>query len=136
MNSLVLSAFARGLFWLMIAVSLFILYRGHNEPGGGFVGGLVAASGFAILALAEGVGRVRRAFRFHPVSVMGAGLVLALLSGVPGLLLHGSFLTHWWWHAGSFHTGTALLFDIGVYLVVVGGVLALVLRFYEEDGQP
>ncbi len=136
MNSLVLSAFARGLFWLMIAVSLFILYRGHNEPGGGFVGGLVAASGFAILALAEGVGRVRRSFRFHPVSVMGAGLVLALLSGVPGLLLHGSFLTHWWWHAGSFHTGTALLFDIGVYLVVVGGVLALVLRFYEEDGQP
>lgn len=133
MNSLVFSAFARFFFALMIAVSLFILYRGHNEPGGGFVGGLVAASGFAILALAEGVTTARRVLRVHPVSVMGVGLVLALLSGIPGLLTHGSFLTHWWLHLGSFHTGTALIFDIGVYLVVVGGILALVLRFYEED---
>ncbi|MBB3935315.1 MnhB domain-containing protein [Aureimonas phyllosphaerae] len=133
MNSLVLSAFARIFFWLMIAVSLYILYRGHNEPGGGFVGGLIGASGFAILVLAEGVEAARAALRIHPVAAMGAGLVLALLSGLPGLLLEGAFLTHWWLHIGSFHTGTALLFDIGVYLVVVGGILALVLRFYEED---
>lgn len=133
MNSIVLSAFAKIFFWLMIAVSLYVLYRGHNEPGGGFVGGLIGASGFAILALAEGVEAARRALRVHPMSLMGVGLVLALLSGVPGLLTHGSFLTHWWLHIDGFHTGTALIFDIGVYFVVVGGILSLVLRFYEED---
>ncbi|RIX97735.1 Na(+)/H(+) antiporter subunit B [Aureimonas flava] len=133
MNSIVLSAFSRLFFLLMIAVSLYVLYRGHNEPGGGFVGGLIGASGLAVLALAEGVDAARRALRLHPVAVMGLGLVLALLSGVPGLVTHGSFLTHWWLHLGSLHLGTALLFDIGVYMVVIGGVLALVLRFYEED---
>lgn len=133
MNSVVFTAFSRLFFGLMIAVSLYILYRGHNEPGGGFVGGLVAASGFAILALADGVGAARRALRVHPVTAMGVGLVLALISGIPGIFTHGSFLTHWWLHIGSFHTGTALIFDIGVYFVVVGGILSLVLRFYEED---
>ena len=51
---------------------------------------------------------------------------------MPGLVTDQSFLTHWWLHIGSFHTGTALIFDIGVYLVVIGGVMAMVLRFYEE----
>ena len=88
---------------------------------------------FAILALADGVGAARRALRVHPVTAMGVGLVLALISGIPGIFTHGSFLTHWWLHIGSFHTGTALIFDIGVYFVVVGGILSLVLRFYEED---
>ena len=133
MNSLVLSALARFFFALMIAVSLYILTRGHNEPGGGFVGGLVGASGFAVLALAEGVAAARRALRVHPVALMGTGLALALLSGLPGLVLRGSFLAHWWLHLGDFHTGTALVFDIGVYLVVIGAVLALILRFYGED---
>lgn len=136
MNSLVLSAFARLFFAMMIAVSLYVLYRGHNEPGGGFVGGLIGASGLAVLALAEGVGAARRVLHLHPVALMGTGLVLALLSGLPGLFLQGSYLTHWWLHLGSLHLGTALLFDIGVYLVVIGGVLALVLRFYEEDESP
>ncbi|MFC3124155.1 MnhB domain-containing protein [Pseudoroseomonas globiformis] len=133
MNSLIFSALSRPLFWLMIVVSLFILYRGHNEPGGGFIGGLIAASGFAILALAEGIRPARRAMRVHPVTLLGVGLSLGLLSGLPGLVSHGSFLTHWWFHSGSFHIGTTLLFDLGVYFAVVGGVLSLVLRFYEEE---
>lgn len=133
MNSLILSAFSRFLFALMLVVSLYILYRGHNDPGGGFVGGLMAAAGFAILALADGVQAARRMVRVHPVALMGAGLVLALLSGLPGLVNRGSFLAHWWFHAGDFHSGTALAFDIGVYLAVLGGILALILRFYEEQ---
>ncbi|WP_185984934.1 MnhB domain-containing protein [Aureimonas mangrovi] len=135
MNSLILTAFARIFFAILIGVSIFILYRGHNQPGGGFVGGLMAAAGFAVLALAEGVAAARRALPFHPVTVMGIGLVMAIVSGVPGLFSDDSYLTHWWFHAGDFHTGTALIFDIGVYLVVMSGILALVLRFYEEEGE-
>ncbi|SHI96976.1 multisubunit sodium/proton antiporter, MrpB subunit (TC 2.A.63.1) [Aureimonas altamirensis DSM 21988] len=132
MSSLVLSAMSRIIFVIMFAVSLFILYRGHNFPGGGFVGGLVAASGFAVLALADGAVSARKALYFHPVALTGCGLTMAIASGLPGLVTSSSYLTHWWLHIGSFHTGTALIFDIGVYFVVIGGVMAMVLRFYEE----
>ncbi len=133
MNSVIFSTAARFLFWLMLAVSVYILYRGHNEPGGGFVGGLVGALALTILALAEGVPAARRRLRVHPVFLIGLGIALALVSGLPGLFLDGDFLTHQWYElAGGFKIGTTLLFDVGVYLVVFGGMLALVFRLYEE----
>lgn len=135
MRSLVLSALARPLFGTLLAISVVILFRGHNEPGGGFVGGLVAAAGFAVIALADGGGAARSRLRAHPVEVMGAGLLLAFLSGLPGLVSRGSFLAHEWVTlpvAGGLKLGTTMLFDLGVYLVVLGGVLALILRLYEE----
>ncbi|MFC3608121.1 MnhB domain-containing protein [Stutzerimonas tarimensis] len=125
------SAFSRVFFVLMLAVSLYVLYRGHNEPGGGFVGGLIAASGFAILALAQGIDAARSALRLQPMVVIGIGVLAAAVSGLPGLLLEDSYLTHQWAILGNFHLGTTLLFDVGVYLVVLGGILSLVLRFYE-----
>lgn len=115
----------------MLVVSLYVLYRGHNEPGGGFVGGLLAAAGFATLALSQGIEAARRALRIEPMVLLGVGILAAVASGLPGLLLDGSFLTHQWAVFGDFHLGTTLLFDIGVYLVVLGGILSLVLRFYE-----
>lgn len=131
MNSIILSAFARIFFLLMFAVSLYILYRGHNEPGGGFVGGLMAAAGFAVLALADGIERARSALKVSPVLVIGIGLIATITSGLPGLFLDGSFLAHQWTVLGNLAVGTTLLFDLGVYLVVLGGIFALILRFYE-----
>ncbi len=122
---------SRLFFVLMIGVSLFMLFRGHNEPGGGFIGGLIAALGFALLAMAHDVGTARRALVIHPVALMGTGLLLSFVSGLPGLLSDRSFLTHWWMEIGSTHLGTATIFDIGVYCVVIGGVLCLVFRLYE-----
>jgi len=132
MNSLIFAAFSRILFGVMLVVSVYVLYRGHNEPGGGFVGGLIAAAGFATLALARGVEVARATLRFEPMTVIGFGILAALLSGLPGLWLDGSFLTHQWLVLGNFHLGTTLLFDIGVYLVVLGGILSLILLFYED----
>jgi len=132
MNSLIFAAFSRILFSVMLVVSVYVLYRGHNEPGGGFVGGLIAAAGFATLALARGVEVARATLRFEPMTVIGFGILAALLSGLPGLWLDGSFLTHQWLVLGNFHLGTTLLFDIGVYLVVLGGIPSLILRFYED----
>lgn len=122
MNSLIFAAFSRILFGVMLVVSVYVLYRGHNEPGGGF----------ATLALARGVEVARATLRFEPMTVIGFGILAALLSGLPGLWLDGSFLTHQWLVLGNFHLGTTLLFDIGVYLVVLGGILSLILRFYED----
>jgi len=137
MRSIVLTATARLFFGLMLLASLWLLLRGHNEPGGGFVGGLVGAAAFATLALAMGVEAAKRRLAVHPVILMSVGLIIALLSGVPGILLDGSFLTHQWASLplgiADLKLGTTIAFDIGVYLVVVGGVLAFMFRLYVEE---
>lgn len=133
MSSLIFSATTRILFWLMLGASLFILLRGHNEPGGGFVGGLVAAMAIGIVALANGVTSARQMLRAHPVAMAGLGLLLAFISGLPGLWVEGSFLTHQWIiFDNGFKLGTTLIFDLGVYLVVLGGMLSLIFRLYED----
>ena len=131
MNSFIFSALSRSFFVLMLAVSLYVFYRGHNEPGGGFVGGLIAACGFAVLALAEGIDVARAALRVHPMVVVGIGVVAVIASGALGLFADGSYLAHQWAEVAGIGVGTTMLFDGGVYLVVLGGILALVLRFYE-----
>ena len=133
MSSLIFSTMARILCWLMLAASIFILLRGHDEPGGGFVGGLVAAMAIGIVALADGVSAARRRLRAHPIAVGGLGLVLAFVSGLPGLWADGSLLAHQWLvFENGFKIGTTLVFDMGVYLVVLGGMLSLIFRLYED----
>ncbi len=135
MHSLILSAVARIFFAIMLAGSVWVLLRGHNEPGGGFIGGLVGAAGFATLALALGVESARRALLLHPVVLMGTGLVLAFASGAPGLVTDTSFLTHQWGSLAGIKLGTTIIFDLGVYFVVVGGVLSFMFRLYAEDAR-
>lgn len=133
MRSIIFSAMAQVLFWLMLAVSLLILWRGHNQPGGGFVGGLIAAMAVGVIALADGVRKARKLLPLHPIQVIGLGVLLALLSGVPALFFGESFLQHQWITLGSdFKVGTPLVFDLGVYLVVLGGMVSLIFRLYEE----
>jgi multicomponent Na+:H+ antiporter subunit A len=110
-------------------LSLIILYRGHNLPGGGFIGGLVAASAVLLLLLASGLDEARRRLRFDPHYLLGVGLAIAAGSGVFGLATGEPFLTGLWLPAfelpglGTVHLGTPLLFDVGVYLTVVGFTL-------------
>jgi multicomponent Na+:H+ antiporter subunit A len=123
-------------FWLLLVLSVAILLRGHNAIGGGFVGGLTAALAFAVISLAHGVERARTTLRVHPLSLVGGGLLLALASGMPGLVIYGDFLRHVWLEADVFgihvKQGTALLFDLGVYTVVLGGVLAFLFGLQRE----
>ncbi len=124
------------LFWLLLLASIIILLRGHNEPGGGFVGGLAAALAFAVLSLAHGARRAEKALRFQPLTLVGFGLALGVASGLPGMLVPGGapFLTHLWWEPGGVlpKLGTTMLFDIGVYLVVLGAVLSFLFGLQKE----
>ncbi|WP_099865578.1 MnhB domain-containing protein [Pararhizobium haloflavum] len=131
--SLIFTTMTRIFFILLLVASIFMLFRGHNNPGGGFIGGLFAALAFALLALSDSVDTARRALMVHPITLLGLGLLLALLSGLPGLFSDSSFLRHWWTSIGALHVGTATIFDVGVFLVVIGGVLSLVFRFYQEE---
>ncbi|RMX08199.1 Na(+)/H(+) antiporter subunit B [Corticibacter populi] len=134
MNSLIFKSTARLLFWAMLVASLVILWRGHNQPGGGFVGGLVAAMAFGVVALSQDVQVARRRLRVHPVALTGLGVLLAVLSGLPGMWRGAGFLTHQWLvFDNGFKLSTTLVFDVGVYCSVMGGMLCLVLRLYEDD---
>jgi multicomponent Na+:H+ antiporter subunit B len=136
MDSLILRSAARLLLPLLLLFSIFLLLRGHNEPGGGFSGGLVAAAAFSLLAIATDVPTTRRTLRMSPRIFMGAGLLIAIASGAAGLIGGGSFLTGLWVDlplpgGAKLAVGTPLLFDIGVYFVVIGVVLTIVLSLAE-----
>ncbi|WEN41174.1 Na(+)/H(+) antiporter subunit A [Thauera sp. GDN1] len=118
---------------LLAVVSLVLLWRGHNLPGGGFIGGLVAASATVLLALAFGVERARAVLRVSPVVMLAAGLALAAGAGVVGLVQGEAFLTGNWVFPGGLALGTPLLFDVGVFLTVLGAVLHMLLRLIERE---
>ncbi len=130
MNSLILRAATPFLVSLTVLFSIYVLLRGHNEPGGGFIGGLIGASAFATYAIAEGVGAMRRAMIVHPISLAGMGLLIAALSGVMSIVFGDPFLTGQWWfpefNPDLKYISTVVLFDIGVYLVVVGAIVAII----------
>ncbi|WP_374449175.1 MnhB domain-containing protein [Stella sp.] len=132
-DSLILRTSAPLLLWLSVAVSLFILLRGHNAPGGGFLGGLLGAAGVLIYAIARGRAAALRLLRLAPVSYCGIGLLAALASGLPPILAGSApYLTHLWAFPAGLPLGTTILFDLGVYLVVLGTVTAMFLSLVGE----
>jgi multicomponent Na+:H+ antiporter subunit B len=135
-DSPILRSGARFLVPLMLLFSVFVLVRGHNEPGGGFVGGLVAATAFALVLLSEGLAEARRLLRVDPLALVAAGLLVALASGVPPLLRGGPYMTGLWLKVplpvvGK--VGSPVIFDVGVYLVVLGIVLAILFALAEDE---
>ncbi|HRQ27855.1 MnhB domain-containing protein [Hyphomicrobium sp.] len=132
MNSLILKTSGRVILPLAILFSVYVLFRGHNEPGGGFIGGLIAAAGLAVYALPRGRSALVGLIRVWPKVLIGGGLALGLLSGLPALLLDSPYLTHQWTFPGGLAVGTALVFDVGVYLTVVGAVLTFLLPYLED----
>ncbi len=136
MDSVVLRTAIRYLLPLLLLFSVFALLRGHNEPGGGFVGGLVASSAFALYAIAYDVERARQLLPGSPRRLIGLGLLVAALSGMIGVLAGEPFMTAQWDNrpipvVGKL--GTPLLFDIGVYLTVIGVVLTIIFALAEEE---
>ncbi len=137
MNSLILRTATPFLVGLTVLFSIFVLLRGHNVPGGGFIGGLVGVSAFAIYIINEGVAAARRAMVVHPLAVAGFGLFIAGASGVASLLFGDEFMTGQWWIPEAApdlkYFSTVVLFDIGVYLVVVGAIVAIIMGLEESE---
>jgi multisubunit Na+/H+ antiporter MnhB subunit len=137
MYSLILKTATRLLVGLILAFSVYLLMRGHNAPGGGFAAALVAGTGFALFAIAEGPAVVRGALRIAPQKIVMSGLSLALVSGLVALVVGRPFLTGMWWiwerkQDSALAIGTPLFFDIGVFLAVLGTILTLILALEEN----
>lgn len=122
---------------LLVVFSVFVLLRGHNEPGGGFIGGLLLASAFAVHALCMGGEATQSLLRIRPIIVAGLGMLMSGIAGLMGLIMHGDFLSAVWFGQipGIGKVGSVMIFDVGVYLVVFGAVTAVVLGLMDEGSE-
>lgn len=134
--SLILQTAIRYLVPLLLLFSIFLLLRGHQEPGGGFVGGLVAAAAFALYGIAYDVATARQALRVRPILFIASGLALAVASGLYSTLNNKTYMTSLWYDRdlpALGHVGTPFFFDVGVYLVVLGVMLLIIFNLAEQE---
>lgn len=137
-NTLILHTAALFIMPLQVMFSVFLMLRGHNEPGGGFIGGLVAAGAFVLYAFAFGSEATRRILRVDPRDLLSAGLLFALASTIPAFLAGQPMLTAHWWEVplpgdGYLKLSTPLIFDIGVYAAVLGTIMTFVINLMESE---
>lgn len=130
----------RVVFPVVLLASLWLLFAGHNQPGGGFVGGLLAGSAITLRYIAGGIDEVRGRSRFRPWTVLGAGLLLAVVTAVVPLMTGGSVLEVGYRSLdlpllGVVNLSSALAFDAGIYLAVVGMVLMVFEAFGDEPAE-
>jgi multicomponent Na+:H+ antiporter subunit B len=126
MRTVILKTSVKLLTPLFILFSLFLLFRGHNAAGGGFIGGLLAAIGLFMRAMVLGVNNTIAKYRIRPMGIIAIGLTIALISLIIPLLLGLPLMTGVWLKFSIpliGKLGTPLMFDIGVYALVIGVVL-------------
>jgi multicomponent Na+:H+ antiporter subunit B len=128
MNSVILQIAAKYVRWLLVFFAIVALYRGHNHPGGGFIGGLLVALSVIFYSLAFNAERAKEKMMLQPESNISVGLILILISALPGLMYKVSFMAGVWTSLsipglGELKLGTPFLFDIGVFFVVIGVTL-------------
>jgi multicomponent Na+:H+ antiporter subunit B len=138
-RAVILDVFVRGLYPLMLVVSVWILLRGHNAPGGGFIGGMIAVAATAMLAVGSGALQAQQRMPLGPLRLAAAGVLLALASGLPAWAVDSAYMTHLWASVPLGFTdlkvSTVMLFDLGVYLAVwgaLGGLCAQVVSLDES----
>ncbi|MCW5617643.1 MAG: monovalent cation/H+ antiporter subunit A, partial [Nitrosomonas sp.] len=132
-HPVIMASFARLLLPLALLVSLFILLRGHNLPGGGFIAGLITAVALVMQYLANGVVWTQERIPFNLHAIIGYGLLIATATGLASWFFGYPFLTsafsHIHWPViGEFELASAMAFDLGVYLVVVGATLLILVH--------
>ena len=137
MKSTILKIASTHLKWIIIAFSVFILIRGHNYPGGGFIGGILAGTGILFEALAFGFDKTNKHVYINPLKLISSGLLLCFASAIPGEIISNALLTGYWLKIDApildtIKIGTPLFFDTGIYLVVSGSFLLTIFSIMEE----
>lgn len=137
MKSTIVQLAAKRLLPVTLILSLLVFYRGHNEPGGGFIGGLMAAAGFIFYAMAFDTAEAEKKLRVSPLMLIVAGLSFAFISTLPSLFVGDPFFTGEWISLsipllGKLKLGTPLFFDLGVYLTVWGVIVTIIFNVMKE----
>ncbi len=132
-HPLMMQTLTRMVLPLMLMVSVYIFLRGHNLPGGGFIAGLIAAVALIVQYLANGIEWTKSRLKFQKESLIAYGLLIATLTGVISMFIDYPFLTSAFSHlnwpiVGEFEVASAIAFDLGVFLVVVGSTVLILVQ--------
>jgi monovalent cation:proton antiporter len=136
-NDVILQTVTKIVVFIILAFSAFLFFAGHNDPGGGFIGGLMTASALVLLAMAFDLNTIRTALPINFRILTGLGLLTAVLTGAGSFLFHEPFLSHTFAYKvlpllGEKELATAVLFDLGVYMSVVGVTMTIILSIGED----
>jgi multicomponent Na+:H+ antiporter subunit B len=135
MRTLILASVIKILVPLFLGFAVYMFFRGHNMPGGGFIAGLVASIPYMVHAMAFGFKNTRDVYKIKPMFMAGIGLFIAALSGMFGILQGHPFMTSLWMPTALpiiGKIGTPTFFDLGVFFVVAGVVLKITFLLTEE----
>ncbi|MFW5830966.1 MAG: MnhB domain-containing protein [Prolixibacteraceae bacterium] len=138
MNSVILQIAAKYLKWLLIIFAVLALLRGHNHPGGGFIGGLMAGLAIVYRGFAFDAFQVKEELHDHPGRYIGAGLIVVLLSFLPSVFTGKPLMTGVWFKLSvsggeGIKLGTPFLFDIGVFFAVIGVTLLFIFSLTQKQ---
>ena len=148
-RSFVFTSVVRFAFFIINVFAVYLFFRGHNLPGGGFIAGLASATSLNLpgvgpldkpLDVAIGNEELMRILRVDPVRIAAIGMCVALLSGAAPMAMDEAFLTQFNWHwynvplFGELHIGTPMIFDFGVFLVVIGICCKIILTLTHSTG--
>lgn len=137
-NDMMLQELIKIVALIILGFSFYLLLAGHNNPGGGFIGGLMTASAIVVVYLAFDRKMFKKIVPIHFTTVIGIGLLLAAATGIASMVFGYPFLTQFFSYVslgglGEIELSTALPFDLGVYFVVVGAALTIILAIAEDD---
>ncbi|GIQ69101.1 Na(+)/H(+) antiporter subunit B [Xylanibacillus composti] len=136
-TDIILQTTTKVLVFIILTYSVYILFAGHHNPGGGFIGGLITASSLVLLYMAFDVQTVRKIVPFDFKRVGAIGVIIALLTGTSALLFGAPFLFQTFSYVdlpvfGTRELATAVLFDLGVYFAVIGTAITIILSISED----
>lgn len=137
-NDVVLQTVTRGVAFVILIFSLYLFFAGHHHPGGGFIGGLMTASALVLLYIAYDIETMKKVIQIDYIKMTALGLLIAVMTGLGSFLFEKPFLSHTFDYfylplLGKSELATAVLFDLGVYLTVVGITMTIILAIGEDD---
>ncbi|WLR41257.1 Na(+)/H(+) antiporter subunit B [Bacillus carboniphilus] len=137
-NDVILQTVTQIILFIIIIFSIYLFFAGHNAPGGGFIGGLMTASAIVLLLIAFDIKTVKKIIPINYILLTSIGLMIAVLSGVGSFFYNESFLSHTFDHfhlplLGETELATATIFDLGVYLVVIGVTMTIIQTIGETE---
>jgi len=138
-NNLVLQTITKVIVFLILLYAVDLFFAGHYTPGGGFIGGLMASGAIVLLLIAYDLKLVKKIFPVNFIYVTATGLLISTLTGMIAVLKNKPYLSHFFTKnahlplIGTTTLHTAALFDLGVFLVVVGVTMTIIQTIGEDD---
>ncbi|MGM1021364.1 MAG: Na+/H+ antiporter subunit A [Bacillota bacterium] len=137
-NDVILKMVSKVMVVMIFTFSMYLFFAGHNNPGGGFIGALMTSAALILLAIAFGMDTIRKVLPINYRILTAVGLIIAILTAAGSFAFGAPFLSHTFGHfhlpiMGDTELATAVLFDLGVYLAVVGVTMNIIFTIKEDE---